>query len=94
MVMTISCSNESMFPPYENDFEAIEEQFMSRCGVKPRPHWITTEFGGKVCASEGVQNQIAQDFEEISSVADFCDRYVLQKVFKTKLLKILRRFQV
>ncbi|KAL0646683.1 hypothetical protein Bca4012_044974 [Brassica carinata] len=36
-----------MFPPYENDFEAIEEQFMSRCGVKPRPHWITTEFGGK-----------------------------------------------
>nr|VDD32304.1 unnamed protein product [Brassica oleracea] len=47
MVMTISCSNESMFPPYENDFEAIEEQFMSRCGVKPRPHWITTEFGGK-----------------------------------------------
>ncbi|WZY77270.1 hypothetical protein YC2023_023654 [Brassica napus] len=20
---------------------------MSRCGVKPRPHWITTEFGGK-----------------------------------------------
>ncbi|XP_013610316.1 PREDICTED: uncharacterized protein LOC106316997 [Brassica oleracea var. oleracea] len=35
MVMTISCSNESMFPPYENDFEAIEEQFMSRCGVKP-----------------------------------------------------------
>ncbi|KAL0748824.1 hypothetical protein Bca101_030826 [Brassica carinata] len=27
-----------------------------------------------VCASEGVQNQIVQDFEEISSVADFCGR--------------------
>ncbi|WZZ16059.1 hypothetical protein YC2023_109148 [Brassica napus] len=47
MVMTLSCSNKSMFPPYENDFEKIEEQFMSRFGVKPRPHWITTEFGGK-----------------------------------------------
>ncbi|CAN6861950.1 unnamed protein product [Brassica oleracea] len=33
-----------------------------------------------VCASEGVQNQIVQDFEEISSVADFCDRYVLFKL--------------
>ncbi|KAG5410375.1 hypothetical protein IGI04_006694 [Brassica rapa subsp. trilocularis] len=31
----------------------------------------------KVSASEGVQNQIVQDFEEISSVADFCGRYVL-----------------
>ncbi|CAF2140874.1 unnamed protein product [Brassica rapa] len=27
-----------------------------------------------VSASEGVQNQIVQDFEEISSVADFCGR--------------------
>ncbi|KAJ4875385.1 Uncharacterized protein Rs2_40403 [Raphanus sativus] len=28
----------------------------------------------KVCASEGVQNQIVKYFEDISSVADFCDR--------------------
>lgn len=48
MVMPMSCSNESMFPPYENDYGAFEEQCMSRYGVKPRPHWITTEFGGKV----------------------------------------------
>uniref|UniRef100_M4EGM9 Uncharacterized protein n=1 Tax=Brassica campestris TaxID=3711 RepID=M4EGM9_BRACM len=37
-----------MFPSYENDYEAFEEQCMSRYGAKPRPHWITTEFGGKV----------------------------------------------
>lgn len=47
MVMPMSCSNQSMFPPYENDYEAFEEQCMSKYGVKPRPHWITTEFGGK-----------------------------------------------
>ncbi|KAG2329742.1 hypothetical protein Bca52824_000922 [Brassica carinata] len=28
----------------------------------------------QVCASEGVQNQIVRDFEEISSVANFCYR--------------------
>ncbi|WZZ13674.1 hypothetical protein YC2023_106763 [Brassica napus] len=48
MVMLMSCSNQSMFPSYENDYEAFEEQCMSRYGAKPRPHWITTEFGGKV----------------------------------------------
>ena len=37
-----------MFPSYENDYEAFEEQCMRRYGAKPRPHWITTEFGGKV----------------------------------------------
>lgn len=47
MVMPMSCSNQSMFPAYEYDYEAFEEQCMSRYGVKPRPHWITTEFGGK-----------------------------------------------
>ncbi|ANM62204.1 alpha/beta-Hydrolases superfamily protein [Arabidopsis thaliana] len=46
MVMPMSCSNQSMLPPYENDSEAFQEQCMTRYGVKPRPHWITTEFGG------------------------------------------------
>jgi len=48
MVMPMSCSNQSMLPPYENDSEAFQEQCMTRYGVKPRPHWITTEFGGMV----------------------------------------------
>ncbi|CAN7032140.1 unnamed protein product, partial [Brassica oleracea var. botrytis] len=43
---------------------------MSRCGVKPRPHWITTEFGGKVsfvlCAPCGSQGS----YERRSGVAE------------------------
>ncbi|KAJ0238683.1 hypothetical protein HA466_0238580 [Hirschfeldia incana] len=34
----------------------------------------------KVRVSEVVQSLIVKDFEEISSVADFCDRYVLFKL--------------
>ncbi|CAF1762752.1 unnamed protein product, partial [Brassica napus] len=37
----------------------------------------------QVCASEGVQNQIVQDFEEISSVADFCDSSLVKYGFIT-----------
>ncbi|KAL0729600.1 hypothetical protein Bca4012_025693 [Brassica carinata] len=41
----------------------------------------------KVCASEGVQNQIARDFEEISSVANFCYRRYIEN--KERIKKML-----
>ncbi|KAF8033787.1 hypothetical protein BT93_C0140 [Corymbia citriodora subsp. variegata] len=47
MVMPMSCSNESMFIPYSYNYDAFAEQCMKKYGVTPRPHWITTEFGGK-----------------------------------------------
>ncbi|KAG9159494.1 hypothetical protein Leryth_011030, partial [Lithospermum erythrorhizon] len=46
MVNPLSCSNESMFPPYSFNYEDAAESCMKKYGVKPRPHWITTEFGG------------------------------------------------
>ncbi|KAL5724361.1 lysosomal Pro-Xaa carboxypeptidase [Ranunculus cassubicifolius] len=46
MVMPLTCSNESMFPPSSFDYEDFGKQCKKKYGVTPRPHWITTEFGG------------------------------------------------
>ncbi|KAJ6355236.1 hypothetical protein OIU76_026960 [Salix suchowensis] len=47
MVMPMSCSQESMFPPSGFSYKEFAEDCMKTFGAKPRPHWITTEFGGK-----------------------------------------------
>ncbi|XP_050213153.1 uncharacterized protein LOC126664686 isoform X2 [Mercurialis annua] len=47
MVMPMTCSNDSMFPPSGYDFKEFSEDCKNKFGVLPRPHWITTEFGGK-----------------------------------------------
>ncbi|KAH7671870.1 Peptidase S28 protein [Dioscorea alata] len=46
MVMPMSRSNESMFLPYAYDYKQREAYCKSIFGVQPRPHWITTEYGG------------------------------------------------
>lgn len=50
--MPMVVTNESMFPPssfsYKENAEGCKKQF----GVAPRPHWITTEFGGTVSFSD------------------------------------------
>lgn len=46
--MPMTCSNESMFPPFSFSYKEFEEDCLKNYGVKPRPHWITTEFGGSV----------------------------------------------
>ncbi|RWR91112.1 lysosomal Pro-X carboxypeptidase isoform X2 [Cinnamomum micranthum f. kanehirae] len=46
MVMPMSRSNESMFPPSTFDYKAFGEQCMMKYGIQPRAHWIITEFGG------------------------------------------------
>lgn len=48
MVMPMVVSNESMFPPSSFSYEETERSCQLMYGVKPRPHWITTEFGGNV----------------------------------------------
>lgn len=48
MVMPMTCSNNSMFPPSGYDYKDFAEQCMMTYGVRLRIHWITTEFGGKV----------------------------------------------
>ncbi|KAE8675817.1 Alpha/beta-Hydrolases superfamily protein isoform 2 [Hibiscus syriacus] len=47
MVMPMTCSNESMFPPTGFDYKRFAEQCQMKYGVLPRQHWITTEFGGE-----------------------------------------------
>ncbi|CAE5963496.1 unnamed protein product [Arabidopsis arenosa] len=38
---------QNMFPPFENDEKGDQEYCLRLYGVKPRPHWTTTEFGGQ-----------------------------------------------
>ncbi|XP_048227482.1 lysosomal Pro-X carboxypeptidase isoform X2 [Ricinus communis] len=47
MVMPMTCSKESMFPPSGYDYKEFAEECKKKFGVMPRQHWITTEFGGK-----------------------------------------------
>ncbi|KAK1288777.1 putative serine protease EDA2 [Acorus calamus] len=46
MIMPMSCSNESMFPPSAYNAKESGDDCLKKYGVLPRPHWITTEFGG------------------------------------------------
>ncbi|XP_039140115.1 lysosomal Pro-X carboxypeptidase-like isoform X2 [Dioscorea cayenensis subsp. rotundata] len=47
MVMPMSSSRDkSMFPTYDFDYASYEDQCVQSYGVRPRPRWITTEFGG------------------------------------------------
>ncbi|XP_078433500.1 alpha/beta-Hydrolases superfamily protein [Wolffia australiana] len=47
MVIPISASNQSMFPPYDFFFELFADSCKEKYGVWPRPHWITTQYGGE-----------------------------------------------
>ncbi|KAJ0984302.1 hypothetical protein J5N97_002658 [Dioscorea zingiberensis] len=46
MVMPLTCSNESMFPPSGYDYKNASAGCEFKYGVQSRPHWITTEYGG------------------------------------------------
>ncbi|XP_066377474.1 uncharacterized protein [Miscanthus floridulus] len=46
MIMPMSDSNESMFPPSTFSYEERSNTCFQFSGVRPRPHWITTEYGG------------------------------------------------
>lgn len=49
MVMPISTSNDTMFPPRTFDHESFSIYCNQLYGVTPRPHWVTTYYGGDVC---------------------------------------------
>lgn len=52
MVMPMSSSRkDSMFPAYEFDYASYKKECLEDFGVKPRPRWITTEFGGHVSSN-------------------------------------------
>ncbi|KAL6603746.1 hypothetical protein ACP70R_044107 [Stipagrostis hirtigluma subsp. patula] len=46
MIMPMVVSNESMFPPSTFSYDERSDECLASWGVRPRPHWITTEYGG------------------------------------------------
>ncbi|KAK7267031.1 hypothetical protein RIF29_19695 [Crotalaria pallida] len=46
MIMPLGANNESMFPESKWDYEDRSSYCQYAYNVTPRPHWITTEFGG------------------------------------------------
>ncbi|XP_051150124.1 uncharacterized protein LOC127264672 [Andrographis paniculata] len=46
MVMPMVVSNESMFPPSSFSYKEFSDDCEKNYGVRPRPHWVTTEYGG------------------------------------------------
>ena len=49
MVMPMSSNpNNSMFAPYDWDLKGFIDSCYKTYGVRSRPSWITTEYGGKV----------------------------------------------
>ncbi|RCV22159.1 hypothetical protein SETIT_4G198200v2 [Setaria italica] len=46
MIMPMTVSNESMFPPSSFSYKDRSDGCFQSWGVRPRPHWITTEYGG------------------------------------------------
>ncbi|XP_061342201.1 uncharacterized protein LOC133288462 [Gastrolobium bilobum] len=46
MVMPIGIGNNTMFPPNPFNIEGFVDQCKRNYGVSPRPHWVTTYYGG------------------------------------------------
>ncbi|KAL6523444.1 hypothetical protein OROGR_017047 [Orobanche gracilis] len=46
MVMPMTVSNKSMFPPSPFSYKDFADDCKKNYGATPREHWITTEFGG------------------------------------------------
>ncbi|KAM0930447.1 hypothetical protein ACQ4PT_001122 [Festuca glaucescens] len=46
MIMPMNVSSESMFPPSGFSYKERSEECVESYGVRPRDHWITTEYGG------------------------------------------------
>ncbi|XP_045801774.1 lysosomal Pro-X carboxypeptidase-like [Trifolium pratense] len=46
MVMPFGIGNDTMFPPYPFDLKRFVEKCEKEYDVSPRPHWITTYYGG------------------------------------------------
>ncbi|KAJ7981088.1 Lysosomal Pro-X carboxypeptidase, partial [Quillaja saponaria] len=46
LVFPMGWGNETMFQPHHFDIEAYSLNCMDKYGVRPRPHWVTTYYGG------------------------------------------------
>ena len=49
MVMPIGIGpNDTMFPASPFVYKEFKDSCMNKYGVEPRPHWVTTNYGGQV----------------------------------------------
>jgi hypothetical protein len=51
MVMPFGIGNDTMFQPYPFNLKRFVEKCQTEYDILPRPHWITTYYGGHVCFS-------------------------------------------
>jgi len=49
--MPIGIGNSALFQPQPFNFTSYAEQCKKDFGVQPRPHWITSYYGGQVRTS-------------------------------------------
>lgn len=68
MVMPISAGNDTMFPPDTFDFRSFRNYCNQLYGVAPRPHWVTTYYGGDVCTSTNNSQTILYCFIETNKI--------------------------
>jgi len=48
MVIPVGIGKNSMFQPQPYSFKSLADECKKLYGVSPRPHWVTTYYGGHV----------------------------------------------
>ena len=76
MVMPLSTGNDTMFPAYNFELGSFIDYCNELYGVSPRPHWVTTYYGGHVCTST-TSLFFFIFFIEITVTAQIYSRYCL-----------------
>ncbi|KAJ6862136.1 hypothetical protein NC652_039089 [Populus alba x Populus x berolinensis] len=80
MVIPFGISNDSMFQPYPFDLNAYINDCKDEYGVPPRPHWVTTYFGG---------HDVAEHIRQCCCY-HYCEGYVL--MMNLIIVAMRRRF--
>nr|GMD28462.1 lysosomal Pro-X carboxypeptidase-like [Ipomoea batatas] len=82
LVFPIAKGNDSMFDPVPFNLEQYSQSCISAFGVPPRPHWVTTYFGGQD-VSESCYQTIRKSWSIINKIASKPnDLYILSRKFK------------
>jgi len=92
--MPMSSSNESMFPPSTFSYEDRSSTCFQLFGVRPRPHWITTEYGGYVSVVSRVSARvhISPHLTQLLLVYVNCSSGAALLNILQKIDKVLKRF--
>jgi len=92
MIMPMTVSNESMFPPSTFTYDERSDECFESWGVRPRPHWITTEYGGYVSGVSEFQFAGMNHKWKQLLVRIKCSSGASLHIFLQKIDKVLKRF--